>query len=50
MDLVNFYFYNPETVPNGDWGFFTSFLVGDFVMRFFFNASDSSNAITNSIV
>lgn len=36
IDGVNWWFYNPQTVPQGDWGFFTVYLVGDFVMRFFY--------------
>ena len=35
-DAINYCFYTPATVPNGDWGFFTVFLIGDFLMRFFF--------------
>lgn len=35
VDAVNYMFYNPETVPGGDWGFFFFYLIGDFVFRFF---------------
>ena len=41
VDYVNYYFYNPETVPQGDWAFFFFYQVGDFMMRFIFNSSDA---------
>jgi len=36
VDAQNYIFYNPETVPQGDWGFFVVYLFGDFFMRFFY--------------
>jgi hypothetical protein len=36
VDGVNYCFYTPKTVPQGDWGFFTVYLIGDFIMRFFY--------------
>jgi len=36
VDVINWLFYNPSSVPNGDWGFFTVYLIGDFLMRFFY--------------
>ena len=35
-NAINYCFYTPETVPDGDWGFFTVYLIGDFIMRFFY--------------
>lgn len=36
VDAINYCFYTPETVPDNDWGFFTLYLIGDFIMRFFY--------------
>ena len=36
VDVQNWIFYTPETVPQGDWGFFIMYLFGDFMMRFFY--------------
>lgn len=36
VDAINYIFYTPETVPQGDWAFFTVYLIGDFLMRFFY--------------
>ena len=36
VDAINYCFYTPNTVPDGDWGFFTVYLIGDFIMRFFY--------------
>lgn len=36
VDVQNYLFYTPETVPQGDWGFFIVYLFGDFMMRFFY--------------
>jgi hypothetical protein len=36
VNAVNYCFYTPNTVPNGDWGFFTVYLIGDSIMRFFY--------------
>jgi hypothetical protein len=46
MDIINYIFYNENTVPQGDWGFFLFYTFGDFVSRFFFNPQDSSNEST----
>lgn len=34
-DAINYVYFTPETVPDGDFGFFTLYLAGDFVMRIF---------------
>lgn len=39
VDVVNYVFYTPWTVPNGDWGFFFFYLIGDFGMRFLYRDS-----------
>jgi len=36
IDVVNYMFYTPYTVPNGDWGFFFFYLIGDFTVRFLY--------------
>ena len=36
-DVINYYFYDPSTVPYGDWAFFLSYIMGDFVMRIFYH-------------
>lgn len=36
IDVRNYLFYTPETVPQGDWAFFVTYIFGDFIMRFFF--------------
>lgn len=36
INAVHYCFYTPNTVPNGDWGFFTFYLIGDTLMRFFY--------------
>ena len=36
VDGVNYWFYNPTTVPGGEWGYFTLYLVGDVAMRIFY--------------
>ena len=35
-DLINYCFYTPSTVPQNDWAFFTYYLIGDFLMRFWY--------------
>ena len=37
VDSVNYIYFTPETVPQQDWGFFVSYLVGDFVLRIFYH-------------
>lgn len=37
VDVVNYQFYTPETVPDNDWGFFVVYLLGDFIMRIFYH-------------
>jgi hypothetical protein len=44
INYINYKFYNPETVPNGDWAFFFIYLLGDFSFRFLYNKTNSSNA------
>ena len=34
-DIINYIYFTPDTVPDGDYGFFTCYLIGDFLMRFF---------------
>lgn len=34
-DVINYIYYTPDTVPDNDFGFFTVYLAGDFLMRFF---------------
>ena len=34
VDVINFLFYTPITVPNENWGFFFFYLLGDFTFRF----------------
>ena len=36
IDIISYCFYTPNAVPQGDWGFFTVYLIGDFIMRFFY--------------
>jgi len=36
VDVQNYKFYTPKTVPGGDWAFFAVYLLGDFLMRFFY--------------
>lgn len=36
VDGVNYWFYNPDTVPGDEWGYFTLYLVGDIAMRIFY--------------
>lgn len=43
VDFVNYTFYNPDTVPQGDWAFFFFYQVGDFFMRFLFNSTDAED-------
>lgn len=48
VDGVNYWFYNPSTVPgigeNGDWAFFATYLLGDFCMRFFYRDETPNHA------
>lgn len=37
VDAINFIYYTPETLEDGDWGYFTSFLAGDFSLRIFYH-------------
>ena len=39
VNYINLKFYTPETVPSGDWAFFTMYTAGDFFMRFLYNES-----------
>lgn len=49
VDIQNYLFYNYKTVPQQDWGFFFFYTVGDFFMRFLFNASDGSATTTTAV-
>jgi hypothetical protein len=42
VDIINYRYYTPATVPSGDWAFFTLYLVGDFLMRFVYNQTSLS--------
>jgi hypothetical protein len=44
VDIQNWLFYTPETVPQGDWGYFIMYLFGNIVMSFFFR-DDSAATI-----
>lgn len=44
VDVINYTFYNYQTVPQNDWGFFFFYTLGDFISRFFFNPQDGSDA------
>ena len=46
VNTVNLIYYTPSGVPQGDWAYFVSFTIGDFLMRFIFNAN-SFNGMTN---
>jgi len=37
VDAINYIYYTPETLEDGDWGYFVSFLLGDFVIRVFYH-------------
>jgi hypothetical protein len=37
VDAINYVYFTPETVPQNDWGFFVSYLLGDFVIRIFYH-------------
>lgn len=34
-DVINYIYFTPATVPENDFGFFTVYLAGDFLMRIF---------------
>ena len=37
VDVVNYLYFTEETVPQNDWAFFVSYLVGDFAIRLFYH-------------
>lgn len=37
VDVINYIYYTPETVPDNDFGFFTIYLFSDFLMRIFYH-------------
>lgn len=39
-NIMNYYFYTPDTVENGDWPTFVFFTLGDILMRFFYNVGN----------
>jgi hypothetical protein len=40
-DVINYLYYDWTTVQNNNWAYFVFYLIGDFLMRFFFNPTDS---------
>ena len=48
VNYINLRFYTPETVPSGDWAFFTVYTLGDFLMRFIYNeTTDLPEPVSN---
>lgn len=37
VDAVNYIYYTPDTLEDNDWGYFTSYLAGDFGIRIFYH-------------
>ena len=37
VDAVNYIYYQPSTLEDGDWAYFVSYLAGDFSLRFFYH-------------
>ena len=37
VDVVNYLYFTAATVPQNDWAFFVSYLVGDFTIRLFYH-------------
>ena len=37
VDAVNYLYYTPSTLVDGDWAYFMSFLLGDFTIRIFYH-------------
>lgn len=37
VDYINWFYYTPATVPDEDWSFFVSYLLGDFIIRIFYH-------------
>jgi len=37
VDAINYIYYTPETLEDGDWAYFVSYLAGDFSIRFFYH-------------
>jgi len=37
VDAINYIYYTPETLEDGDWAYFISYLIGDFSIRFFYH-------------
>ena len=37
VDAINFIYYTPDTLEDGDWGYFASYLAGDFGIRIFYH-------------
>ena len=48
-DIIKYIYYDPFTVENNDWPFFVWFHMGDLVMRFFYNPSDSGETVTTNL-
>lgn len=37
VDAINYVFYTPYTLEDGDWAYFVSYLAGDFTIRLFYH-------------
>ena len=37
VDIVNYVYFTAATVPQNDWAFFVSYLLGDFSIRLFYH-------------
>ena len=37
VDAINYVYFTPATVPQNDWAFFVSYLLGDFIIRIFYH-------------
>jgi len=37
VDVVNYVYFTEDTVPDNDWAFFVSYLLGDFSIRIFYH-------------
>ena len=37
VDAINYIYYTPETLEDGDWAYFVSYLAGDFGIRLFYH-------------
>lgn len=37
VDAINYIYYTPDTLEDKDWGYFVSYLLGDFSLRLFYH-------------